>query len=285
MPSYLTRKTSNKFYEGLLLLILLPIIGFSLYKYGYLDYSKGLVSLLASFKVLWLLLINIIITFISSNLLKDNYPYKYYETIVLTLLLPIRIPYIIDIIGVLVYNLIRKYLYTYHLNNIAISKLLITVCLMILNKNNYLSFYQEQVSSLYTTSDLIWGASIGSIGSNNLVILILCYLLLCNVINYKKDIPWYAILGYTMTLGIYGLINNNLIYLMKLTLNSTILFSIIFGSSINISSPVGRKLRRIYGLLVGILSFAFLIINPYDAGLIGIIMANLIINLIEYSYR
>lgn len=285
MPSYLTRKTSNKFYEGLLLLILLPIIGFSLYKYGYLDYSKGLVSLFASFKVLWLLLINIIITFISSNLLKDNYPYKYYETIVLTLLLPIRIPYIIDIIGVLVYNLIRKYLYTYHLNNIAISKLLITVCLMILNKNNYLSFYQEQVSSLYTTSDLIWGASIGSIGSNNLVILILCYLLLCNVIIYKKDIPWYAILGYTMTLGIYGLINNNLIYLMKLTLNSTILFSIIFVSSINTSSPVGRKLRRIYGLLVGILSFAFLTINPYDAGLIGIIMANLIINLIEYSYR
>lgn len=285
MPSYLTRKTSNKFYEVLLLLILLPIIGFSLYKYGYLDYSKGLVSLLASFKVLWLLLINIIITFISSNLLKDNYPYKYYETIVLTLLLPIRIPYIIDIIGVLVYNLIRKYLYTYHLNNIAISKLLITVCLMILNKNNYLSFYQEQVSSLYTTSDLIWGASIGSIGSNNLVILILCYLLLCNVIIYKKDIPWYAILGYTMTLGIYGLINNNLIYLMKLTLNSTVLFSIIFVSSINISSPVGRKLRRIYGLLVGILSFAFLTINPYDAGLIGIIMANLIINLIEYSYR
>lgn len=285
MPSCLTRKTSNKFYEGLLLLILLPIIGFSLYKYGYLDYSKGLVSLFASFKVLWLLLINIIITFISSNLLKDNYPYKYYETIVLTLLLPIRIPYIIDIIGVLVYNLIRKYLYTYHLNNIAISKLLITVCLMILNKNNYLSFYQEQVSSLYTTSDLIWGASIGSIGSNNLVILILCYLLLCNVIIYKKDIPWYAILGYTMTLGIYGLINNNLIYLMKLTLNSTVLFSIIFVSSINISSPVGRKLRRIYGLLVGILSFAFLTINPYDAGLIGIIIANLIINLIEYSYR
>lgn len=285
MPSYLTRKTSNKFYEGLLLLILLPIIGFSLYKYGYLDYSKGLVSLLASFKVLWLLLINIIITFISSNLLKDNYPYKYYEIIVLTLLLPIRIPYIIDIIGVLVYNLIRKYLYTYHLNNIAISKLLITVCLMILNKNNYLSFYQEQVSSLYTTSDLIWGASIGSIGSNNLVILILCYLLLCNVIIYKKDIPWYAILGYTMTLGIYGLINNNLIYLMKLTLNSTVLFSIIFVSSINISSPVGRKLRRIYGLLVGILSFTFLTINPYEAGLIGIIMANLIINLIEYSYR
>ena len=285
MPSYLTRKTSNKFYEGLLLLILLPIIGFSLYKYGYLDYSKGLVSLLASIKVLWLLLINIIITFISSNLLKDNYPYKYYETIVLTLLLPIRIPYIIDIIGVLIYNLIRKYLYTYHLNNIAISKLLITVCLMILNKNNYLSFYQEQVSSLYTTSDLIWGASIGSIGSNNLVILILCYLLLCNVIIYKKDISWYAILGYTMTLGIYGLINNNLIYLMKLTLNSTVLFSIIFVSSINISSPVGRKLRRIYGLLVGILSFAFLTINPYDAGLIGIIIANLIINLIEYSYR
>ncbi len=285
MPSYLTRKTSNKFYEGLLLLILLPIIGFSLYKYGYLDYSKGLVNLLASFKVLWLLLINIIITFISSNLLKDNYPYKYYETIVLTLLLPIRIPYIIDIIGVLVYNLIRKYLYTYHLNNIAISKLLITVCLMILNKNNYLSFYQEQVSSLYTTSDLIWGASIGSIGSNNLVILILCYLLLCNVIIYKKDIPWYAMLGYTMTLGIYGLINNNLIYLMKLTLNSTILFSIIFVSSINISSPVGRKLRRIYGLLVGILSFTFLTINPYDAGVIGIIIANLIINLIEYSYR
>ena len=285
MSNYLTRKISNKFYESLLLLILLPIICFSLYKYGYLDYSKGLVSLLASFKVLWLLLINIIITFISSNILKDNYPYKYYEIIILTLLLPIRIPYVIDIIGVLIYNLIRKYLYNYHLNNIVISKLLITACLMILNKNNYLSLYQEQVSSLYTTSDLIWGASIGSIGSNNLVILILCYLLLCNVTVYKKDISWYAIIGYTLTLGIYGLINNSLIDLMKLTLNSTVLFSIIFVSPINISSPVGRKLRRIYGLLAGILSFIFLTITPYDAGVIGIIIANLIINLIEYSCR
>ena len=280
MANCLTRKTSNKFYEALLLLILIPIIGFSLYKYGYLDYSKGLVSIITSFKVLWLLLINIIITFLSSIFLKDNYPYRYYEVIVLTLLLPIRIPYIVDIVGVLIYNLNRKYLYNNHLNNIAISKLLITVFLMALNKNNYLSLYQEQVNSLYTTSDLLWGASIGSIGSNNLIILILSYLLLSNISIYKKDIPGYAFLSYILTLGIYGLINNNLIALMKLTLNSTVLFSIIFVSSINISSPVGKKLRRIYGILVGILSFIFLTINPYDAGVIGIIISNIIINLI-----
>lgn len=280
MANCLTRKTSNKFYEALLLLILIPIIGFSLYKYGYLDYSKGLVSIITSFKVLWLLLINIIITFLSSTFLKDNYPYRYYETIILTLLLPSRIPYIVDIVGVLIYNLNRKYLYNNRLNNIAISKLLITVFLMALNKNNYLSLYQEQVNSLYTTSDLLWGASIGSIGSNNLIILILSYLLLSNISIYKKDIPGYAFLSYILTLGIYGLINNNLIALMKLTLNSTVLFSIIFVSSINISSPVGKKLRRIYGILVGILSFIFLTINPYDAGVIGIIISNIIINLI-----
>lgn len=280
MANCLTRKTSNKFYEALLLLILIPIIGFSLYKYGYLDYSKGLVSIITSFKVLWLLLINIIITFLSSTFLKDNYPYRYYETIILTLLLPSRIPYIVDIVGVLIYNLNRKYLYNNRLNNIAISKLLITVFLMALNKNNYLSLYQEQVNSLYTTSDLLWGASIGSIGSNNLIILILSYLLLSNIGIYKKDIPGYAFLSYILTLGIYGLINNNLIVLMKLTLNSTVLFSIIFVSSINISSPVGKKLRRIYGILVGILSFIFLTINPYDAGVIGIIISNIIINLI-----
>ena len=280
MLNCLTRKTSNKFYEALLLLILIPIIGFSLYKYGYLDYSKGLVSIITSFKVLWLLLINIIITFLSSIFLKDNYPYKYYEAIVLTLLLPIRIPYIVDIVGVLIYNLNRKCLYNNHLNNIAISKLLITFFLMVLNKNNYLSLYQEQVNSLYTTGDLLWGASIGSIGSNNLIILILSYLLLSNISIYKKDIPGYAFLSYILTLGIYGLINNNLIALMKLTLNSTVLFSIIFVSSINISSPVGKKLRRIYGILVGVLSFIFLTINPYDAGVIGIIISNIIINLI-----
>lgn len=280
MANCLTRKTSNKFYEALLLLILIPIIGFSLYKYGYLDYSKGLVSIITSFKVLWLLLINIIITFLSSTFLKDNYPYRYYETIILTLLLPSRIPYIVDIVGVLIYNLNRKYLYNNCLNNIAISKLLITVFLMALNKNNYLSLYQEQVNSLYTISDLLWGASIGSIGSNNLIILILSYLLLSNISIYKKDIPGYAFLSYILTLGIYGLINNNLIALMKLTLNSTVLFSIIFVSSINISSPVGKKLRRIYGILVGILSFIFLTINPYDAGVIGIIISNIIINLI-----
>ena len=69
MANCLTRKTSNKFYEALLLLILIPIIGFSLYKYGDLEYSKGLVSIITSFKVLWLLLINIMITFLSSTFL------------------------------------------------------------------------------------------------------------------------------------------------------------------------------------------------------------------------
>ena len=151
---------------------------------------------------------------------------------------------------------------------------------MVMGKNNYLSLYQEQVASIYKTSDLVWGASIGSIGSTNLVVLILSYLLLCNVDIYKKDIPWYALIGYSLTLGIYGVINNSIIDLIKLTLNSTVIFSFIFISTINISSPIGKKLKRIYGLLVGIISFIFLQINPHDAAVIAVVISNLICNFI-----
>ena len=280
MSDTLRRTATNKTYEGILLGVLIPVVIFSWYKFGYLDYSKNLVSLVSSFKVGWLLLINIIITYFIQFLVKDKYPYYYYEIVLLTLLLPIRIPYLIDILVVLIYNILRKHLNNYHFNSVAIFKLIITLILMVMGKNNYLSLYQEQVASIYKTSDLVWGASIGSIGSTNLVVLILSYLLLCNVDIYKKDIPWYALIGYSLTLGIYGVINNSIIDLIKLTLNSTVIFSFIFISTINISSPIGKKLKRIYGLLVGIISFIFLQINPYDAAVIAVVISNLICNFI-----
>lgn len=280
MSNTLRRTATNKTYEGILLGVLIPVVIFSWYKFGYLDYSKNLVSLVISFKVGWLLLINIIITYFIQFLVKDKYPYYYYEIVLLTLLLPIRIPYFIDILVVLIYNILRKHLNNYHFNSVAIFKLIITLILMVMGKNNYLSLYQEQVASIYKTSDLVWGASIGSIGSTNLVVLILSYLLLCNVDIYKKDIPWYALIGYSLALGIYGVINNSIIDLIKLTLNSTVIFSFIFISTINISSPIGKKLKRIYGLLVGIISFIFLQINPYDAAVIAVVISNLICNFI-----
>lgn len=280
MSDTLRRTATNKTYEGILLGVLIPVVIFSWYKFGYLDYSKNLVSLVSSFKVGWLLLINIIITCFIQFIVKDKYPYYYYEIVLLTLLLPIRIPYFIDILVVLIYNILRKHLNNYHFNSVAIFKLIITLILMVMGKNNYLSLYQEQVASIYKTSDLVWGASIGSIGSTNLVVLILSYLLLCNVDIYKKDIPWYALIGYSLTLGIYGVINNSIIDLIKLTLNSTVIFSFIFISTINISSPIGKKLKRIYGLLVGIISFIFLQINPYDAAVIAVVISNLICNFI-----
>lgn len=280
MSNTLRRTATNKTYEGILLGVLIPVVIFSWYKFGYLDYSKNLVSLVSSFKVWWLLLINIIITCFIQFIVKDKYPYYYYEIVLLTLLLPIRIPYFIDILVVLIYNILRKHLNNYHFNSVAIFKLIITLILMVMGKNNYLSLYQEQVASIYKTSDLVWGASIGSIGSTNLVVLILSYLLLCNVDIYKKDIPWYALIGYSLTLGIYGVINNSIIDLIKLTLNSTVIFSFIFISTINISSPIGKKLKRIYGLLVGIISFIFLQINPYDAAVIAVVISNLICNFI-----
>lgn len=280
MSNTLRRTATNKTYEGILLGVLIPVVIFSWYKFGYLDYSKNLVSLVSSFKVGWLLLINIIITCFIQFIVKDKYPYYYYEIVLLTLLLPIRIPYLIDILVVLIYNILRKHLNNYHFNSVAIFKLIITLILMVMGKNNYLSLYQEQVASIYKTSDLVWGASIGSIGSTNLVVLILSYLLLCNVDIYKKDIPWYALIGYSLTLGIYGVINNSIIDLIKLTLNSTVIFSFIFISTINISSPIGKKLKRIYGLLIGIISFIFLQINPYDAAVIAVVISNLICNFI-----
>lgn len=280
MSNTLRRTATNKTYEGILLGVLIPVVIFGWYKFGYLDYSKNLVSLVSSFKVGWLLLINVIITCFIQFIVKDKYPYYYYEIVLLTLLLPIRIPYLIDILVVLIYNILRKHLNNYHFNSVAIFKLIITLILMAMGKNNYLSLYQEQVASIYKTSDLVWGASIGSIGSTNLVVLILSYLLLCNVDIYKKDIPWYALIGYSLALGIYGFINNSIIDLIKLTLNSTVIFSFIFISTINISSPIGKKLKRIYGLLVGIISFIFLQINPYDAAVIAVVISNLICNFI-----
>ena len=54
MSNTLRRTATNKTYEGILLGVLIPVVIFGWYKFGYLDYSKNLVSLVSSFKVYYL---------------------------------------------------------------------------------------------------------------------------------------------------------------------------------------------------------------------------------------
>jgi len=277
MNSHLKRK---KNYPLLLFLSFIPLIIFAIYKYGYMPYNRNLLSIGESFKVLYLILISFFLSFIFKKIFKFN-NYIYIENLILTFLLPINIPYYLYILLLSIYSILKRLLDRFHINSIVISKLIIIGILILLNKYNYASIYEDSINSMYNIFDVVGGMNINGIGCSNSILLLLIYIYLSNIDIYKKNIPIYCLFSYIISLSIIGILSNNLIYLYKLTFKSSILYSFLYVSTTGISSPIDNKWEIIYSIIIGILSSIFIQYNLYEGPLISILISNILLVILK----
>jgi Na+-translocating ferredoxin:NAD+ oxidoreductase RnfD subunit len=264
---------------------------YATYKNGIVLYNKHLIQMAAIFKPLILVIIAIGIpilidavhkTFIKKEVYELKQDYFPAFMGLTALCLPINISIILFLLSTIVLSIIKTF-YNFTINYYSISKLLIILLLIILGKYTYMSIYDLKIETNLSTLDMFLGRGVGGIATTNILLLIICYIILCFNFTYKKEIPIISFVSYFVTLIIYSILfRSNVISNIKLLVNSEFIYGAIMIATMSFYSPVDFKSRVTFAITLGVLSFIFnLIFNIYEGVFIAIIVSNIIILIIN----
>ena len=260
---------------------------YATYKNGYLLYRKELISFGNIFKLIILIILTLIITYLIDyyfkrkeynikSLIKIDYNPIYNCLILLTL--PININTIYYLIILFIFNILNNIINIKNINIYIIYRFIIILLLIILGNYSYSNIYELNIDTSLNFFDMFMGRSIGCIGTTNHFMIIISFLILLTTKSFKKEIPLTSLITYIICIIISILFKFNIFNNLDMLLNSTYLFGITFIATIPNFSPVSIKGKIIYGISVGLFSFILNhLINPFEGVFISIIIANILI--------
>ncbi len=258
--------------------LLIPFIFYSLYKNGYLIYSKGLISGVMIFKIIYLVLISMgikfVLDFIKYRHLKIDY------NLIYAILVPMIVPYNINLVLYSIVFLI-SYLISFFLskylkwNAICFSYLLIILGEYLIFGLDFRTPLEINYEFSFSLVDLLMGRLTGGIASTSIFFSLLAFTILIYNFYYKKDIPLSLNLTYIILTFIYFLITKDSHFI----LNSEVIFASIFIAPLPEYSPFKRGWQIIYGILIGIITF---IITITFNSVISVYLAIFIVSLLNF---
>ena len=258
--------------------LLIPFIFYSLYKNGYLIYSKGLISGVMIFKIIYLVLISMgikfVLDFIKYHHLKIDY------NLIYAILVPMIVPYNINLVLYSIVFLI-SYLISFFLskylkwNAICFSYLLIILGEYLIFGLDFRTPLEINYEFSFSLVDLLMGRLTGGIASTSIFFSLLAFTILIYNFYYKKDIPLSLNLTYIILTFIYFLITKDSHFI----LNSEVIFASIFIAPLPEYSPFKRGWQIIYGILIGIITF---IITITFNSVISVYLAIFIVSLLNF---
>lgn len=293
MGPFLRSKNSTNKIMLHLLVTLLPIIVFTIYKNGYVPYSHGLISFMEMFNPLLNIFIGALLSFVIESiyaliLKKKNYiknSYAFFPGLFLALILPLGTPLYIIVIGSVVAS-VSKIIFGGFGKNIFNPALvgylfIILVFSSILTTDNYFNKYEldtissptpltnasmvsgigsydELVKPYGDLSNFLIGTIPGSLAETSALLCIIAYLYL----SFTKTIKWRIPLVYVgtvfiITFGIGRLLNQDIYYPLFHILSGGLMFGAVFMATDPITScvtPIGQVLQ---GFILGIITVIF----------------------------
>ena len=293
MGPFLRSKNSTNKIMLHLLVTLLPIIVFTIYKNGYVPYSHGLISFMEMFNPLLNIFIGALSSFVIESiyaliLKKKNYiknSYAFFPGLFLALILPLGTPLYIIVIGSVVAS-VSKIIFGGFGKNIFNPALvgylfIILVFSSILTTDNYFNKYEldtissptpltnasmvsgigsydELVKPYGDLSNFLIGTIPGSLAETSALLCIIAYLYL----SFTKTIKWRIPLVYVgtvfvITFGIGRLLNQDIYYPLFHILSGGLMFGAVFMATDPITScvtPIGQVLQ---GFILGIITVIF----------------------------
>lgn len=279
------------------ILSLLPLILYGFYKNGIYLYIKKYISLPKMFKPLLLILIGFLIG-ASVNIIylklikksKDNI-----IDIIFSSFLPIYGILIASIISIntniLLFSVvtfavlfISKFINN-KINLISLSSLIIFFIMNILNKFTFMNIYEQSSSFKMNAIDYMFGRGSGGILTTNILLIVLSFIILYNSKVYKKNIAIYSSIVFILLTTIYCILTKNIGNIMNMLFTNGILFSFVYVATEPVSSSYTKYGKEIYGILVGILTFIFYLINPALSSLGGILIVSIFNSLIDLKFE
>lgn len=296
-----------------LLVALLPIIIFTVYKNGYIPYSHGLISFIEMFNPLLTIFIGALTSFVVESiyaliLKKKNYiknSYAFFPGLFLALILPLHTPIYVVVIGSVIAS-ISKIIFGGFGKNMFNPALvgylfIILVFSSILTTDNYFNQYEldtissptpltnasmvsgigsydELVEPYGDLSNFLIGTIPGSLAETSALLCIVAYIYL----SFTKTIKWriplvYVATVFIITFGIGRLLGEGIYYPLFHILSGGLMFGSIFMATDPITScvtPIGQVLQ---GILLGIITVIFRF-----TGVEGVAYSILIVNALVF---
>jgi len=135
---------------------------------------------------------------------------------------------------------------------------------------------------LYGTVDDFLGKSVGMVGTTSIFLLGILWFLFSQKFYYKKEIPFFGILSYSICFLIFFILG---LCQMRDFFQSTFFFPLIVLLPENKTSPAEIKWQRIYGFLFGISSFFILNIFHFTFGSFYLVIGFNVLNYLLFFFE
>ena len=135
--------------------------------------------------------------------------------------------------------------------------------------------YEQSNTLNLVALDYLIGRGSGGINTSHVLLLGFSLMILCNIRTYKKEIPIYASVIYSVCMVIYCVINNQIGLILDNIFANGILFSFVFIGTDTISSSYTGKGRIIYSVIIGLSTFGLFLIYPPLSALGGILIGSI----------
>ncbi len=271
------KKRNVKNLVSLNLILLVPFLIYGLYKNGYLIYMKGLISGYMLFKPLYLTLISFVIKGVVDLFIYKKVKIDYnlvYLTLV-SLIMPYNINLLIYGITLFITYILTLFLSKhFKFNRVCFMYLILILVSFLFNDLSFLNPMEAKYTFSFSAIDILMGRSVGGISSTSIILSLLVFSYYTFNFYYKKDIPLFINLTYLLLTFIYFLFTKD----NNFMINSEVIFGSVFVATLPMFSPGKRIFQILYGILIGLLTFALLFIT---GKIISIYLAIFITSLLE----
>ena len=267
-----SKKTKiEKYYIYLLILFVL----YSIYKNSILVYLGTKLVTFSIFKSILFPIISIGISYLCQKFLlkeKSEDHFLFY-TLMLNMTMPVQMSIIIFLIVNIIINLLTVFVFkNTKFNYYCLYKVLIVGLLILLKQNTYANDLELIGKYSYNLIDVFFGRGISGIAISSMFFIIISFLILNSNFYYKNDIPIISLIVYLIGTFILKIAFGKIIIL-----NSMILFAFVFFTTFNEYSPVEKKHRIIYSILIAVLTLVFTyLIDTHDGVFLAIFIASLL---------
>lgn len=284
---YMRSKDSLKSIMFKTILALIPLIIAGFYKNGIKLYINDYVSFYGMFKPLLFdligFIIGIVVNIIYSTLIKKDLSVKKAMFSSFHPLYGLLIASIISIntriwlfsLVTFIILLVSKFLKKNNINIIALTALSLIFITKFVYSFTFLNIYEQSNTLNLVALDYLIGKGSGGINTSHVLLLAFSLIILCNIRTYKKEIPIYSTIVYSLCMIVYCIYTNQIGLILENILANGILFSFIFVGTDTLSSSYTNKGKVIYSIIIGLATFGLFLVYPPLSALGGILIASI----------
>lgn len=200
------------------------------------------------------------------------------ESLIMSMMLPFKTSPLIVFLVTFIFVLLHLKL---KLNSIAVMYLIIFVINELLHLNVFDITTQFNNEVVLRWTDLIFGLGEGGIASTSVILILLGLILLCFNPIYKKEIAISSIITFSLLVIVPDMISNNYSDIFKMLCGYNVLFSFVFIAPSLKYSAYTTKGKVLSGILIAVLTYFLILLVPYAASMISILLINLVTPIID----